>query len=43
MIIEDDGAYYVVRSVFLDDIIGPFETKEDAESWITTNTTGSNS
>lgn len=34
MIVEDNGAYYVVKSVFTNKIIGPFDTKEDAERWI---------
>lgn len=34
MIVEDNGAYYVVKSVFTNKIIGPFDTKEDAEHWV---------
>lgn len=34
MVIEDNGAWYVVTSVFQDKIIGPFDNKEDAERWL---------
>lgn len=34
MIIEDNGAWYVVTSVFNDKVNGPFDTKEDAERWV---------
>lgn len=34
MIIEDKDAYYIVKSVFEDKVIGPFDNKEDAERWV---------
>lgn len=34
LIVEDNDQFYIVKSVFRDDIIGPFETKEDAERYI---------
>jgi hypothetical protein len=34
LIVEDNDQFYVVKSVFNDNIIGPFETKEDAERWL---------
>lgn len=34
MIVEDNGAYYIVRSVFIDDIIGPFDNEQEAEKWL---------
>lgn len=34
MIVEDNGAYYIVKSVFEDKVIGPFDNKEDAERWV---------
>lgn len=34
MIVEDNGAYYIVKSVFEDKVIGPFDNKEDAEHWV---------
>lgn len=34
MIVEDSGAYYIVRSVFNNEIIGPFDNEEDAEKWL---------
>lgn len=42
MIVEDNGAYYIVRSVFIDDIIGPFDNEEDAEKWLQENITNEN-
>lgn len=42
MIVEDNGAYYIVRSVFIDDIIGPFDNEEDAEKWLRENITNEN-
>lgn len=34
MIIEDNGAWYVVTSVFQDKVIGPFDNKEEAENYL---------
>jgi len=34
VIVEDNGAYYIVRNVFVDDIIGPFDNIEDATKWL---------
>lgn len=34
MIVEDNGVWYVVTSVFNDKVNGPFDTKEDAEHWL---------
>lgn len=34
MIVEDNGAWYVVQSVFNDNVVGPFDNREDAERWL---------
>lgn len=34
MIVEDNGAWYVVTSVFNDKVVGPFDNKEEAEHWL---------
>lgn len=34
MIVEDNDSYYIVKSVFQDKLIGPFDTKEEAERWV---------
>lgn len=34
MIVEDNGAYYIIKSVFEDKVIGPFDNKEDAKRWV---------
>jgi hypothetical protein len=34
LIVEDNDAFYIVKSVFMNDVIGPFETKEDAEHYL---------
>lgn len=37
MIVEDDGLFYIVKSVFNNEIIGPYETREEAERLIALN------
>jgi hypothetical protein len=34
LIVEDNDQFYIVKSVFKDDVIGPFETKEEAERYL---------
>lgn len=34
MIIEDNDVFYIVKSVFKDEVIGPFETREEAENYL---------
>ena len=34
LIVEDNDQFYIVKSVFKDELIGPFETKEDAQCYL---------
>jgi|688.fasta_scaffold106305_8 hypothetical protein len=34
LIVEDNDQFYIVKSVFQDKVIGPFETKEEAERYL---------
>lgn len=34
MAVEDNGSWYVVKNVFDDNIVGPFDSREDAEYWM---------
>jgi hypothetical protein len=34
LVVEDNDQFYIVKSVFQDKVIGPFETKEEAERWV---------
>jgi hypothetical protein len=34
LIVEDNEQYYIIKSVFQDKLIGPFNTKEEAERWV---------
>lgn len=37
MIVEDNQDWFIVKNVFDDSIIGPFEDREDAENWLRSN------
>jgi hypothetical protein len=34
LIVEDNDQFYIVKSVFQDKVIGPFETREEAENYL---------